>query len=64
MATEKDYQALYDRIAALRETVSNRLRPTWFRTRSSATRSPSRSMTCCSRWWILTARHRHPPIKG
>src|SRR5579863_6360967 len=25
MATEKDYQALYDRIAALRETVTNRL---------------------------------------
>ena len=25
MATEKDYQSLYDRIAALRETVTNRL---------------------------------------
>ena len=25
MATEKDYQALYDRIAALRETVTGRL---------------------------------------
>src|SRR6266699_3167366 len=25
MATEKDYQALYDRVAALRETVASRL---------------------------------------
>jgi len=34
MATEKEYQGLYDRIAALRDTVTGRLPPTSSRTRS------------------------------